>query len=318
MGYLLSKSLKACPFLIRLNLYPLLGWAFLVTFAYYLRILARCPFNLWTLVLWSACSWLNYLARTFGPSTLRRPLPRVLLLLAGLMALSLVPLLSPPGHSRHERCVEPGVTTSVITFLRLRACSMKVCFHACPTRRVPWAFFASYWEYISDTLRQLTSREFSRLDWFYTELQERLEWLRSASRAFALFPRRAFSALDALMASVLRIDPQQAYTLSIWIHHIWLLHIAVIFSRLLPFSGSRLNHHKSCGSLLAKLSSGHGGRQSRPSQLPHPNVCLVHFWQAARDKILANGDLPLRSPRGVPNSRCLHSWRFTRSALISR
>ncbi len=37
------------------------------------------------------------------------------------------------------------------------------------------------------------------------------------------------------MASVLRIDPQQAYTLSIWIHHIWLLHIAVIFSRLLRF-----------------------------------------------------------------------------------
>ena len=37
------------------------------------------------------------------------------------------------------------------------------------------------------------------------------------------------------MASVLRIDPQQAYTLSIWIHHLWLLHIAIIFSRLLRF-----------------------------------------------------------------------------------
>ena len=56
MGYLLfAKSLKACPFLIRLNLYPLLGWAFLVTFAYYLRVLATALFNLWTVVLWSAC-----------------------------------------------------------------------------------------------------------------------------------------------------------------------------------------------------------------------------------------------------------------------
>jgi hypothetical protein len=40
-GYLLFRgSLKVCPFLIRLNLYPLLGWAFLATFAYYLRVLA--------------------------------------------------------------------------------------------------------------------------------------------------------------------------------------------------------------------------------------------------------------------------------------
>ena len=93
MGYLLfAKSLKACPFLIRLNLYPLLGWAFLVTFAYYLRVLAL-PFSIsgpWCfgalvlgLIIWRG---------RLGRPRLRRPLPRVLLLLAGLMALSLVPL----------------------------------------------------------------------------------------------------------------------------------------------------------------------------------------------------------------------------------
>jgi hypothetical protein len=92
-GYLLfAKSLKVCPFLIRLNLYPLLGWAFLVTFAYYLRVLTlpysiSGPWCLGALVL-GLIIWRGGL-----PSTrLRKPLPRVLLLLAGFVALNLVPL----------------------------------------------------------------------------------------------------------------------------------------------------------------------------------------------------------------------------------
>lgn len=235
MGYLLfAKSLKACPFLIRLNLYPLLGWAFLVTFAYYLRVLAL-PFSIsgpWcfgALVL-GLIIWRGRLCRP----RLRRPLPRVLLLLAGLMALSLVPLYLRLAIPDMRDVGTWGYDQRNYVFTAAGLLDEGL-LPRMPNSTGPWAFFASYWEYLSDTLRQLTSREFSRLDWFYTELQERLEWLRSASRAFALFPRRAFSALDALMASVLRIDPQQAYTLSIWIHHIWLLHIAVIFSRLLRF-----------------------------------------------------------------------------------
>jgi hypothetical protein len=235
MGYLLfGKSLKVCPFLIRLNLYPLLGWAFLVTFAYYLRVLAlpysiSGPWCFGALVL-GLIIWRGRLPRT----RLRSPLPRVLLLLAGFVALNLVPLylrLAIPdmrdvgtwGYDQRNYVLTTAGLLDEGLLPRI------------PHAAGPWGLFASYWEYLADSLRQLGSSKLSELDWTYTDLQEKFDWLRSASRSFALFPRRAFSALDALMASVLRIDPQQAYTLSIWIHHIWLIHIALIFSRLLRF-----------------------------------------------------------------------------------
>ena len=104
-----------------------------------------------------------------------------------------------------------------------------------PHSKTPWGLFAPYWEYSDVQFASAWLRQALGLDWFYADLQQQFDSLRSASRDFALFPRRAFSALDSLMASVLRIDPQQAYTLSIWIHHVWLLHIALIFSRLLRF-----------------------------------------------------------------------------------
>jgi hypothetical protein len=104
---------------------------------------------------------------------------------------------------------------------------------AAPRSATPWVFFTPYWEYCTESLRQISSLKPADLDWSYSQLQEKFETFKSASRDFALFPRRAFSALDALMASFLRIDPQQAYTLSVWIHHLWLLHIAIVFSRLL-------------------------------------------------------------------------------------
>jgi hypothetical protein len=234
-GYLLfAKSLKACPFLIRLNLYPLLGWAFLVTFAYYLRVLAL-PYSVsgpWCLgaLLLALIIWRGRLPRT----SLRSPLPRVLLLLAGFVALNLVPLylrLAIPDmrdagtwgyDQRNYVYTAAGLLDEGLLPRRPHASSL-------------WGLFASYWEYVADSVRQLGYVKFSELDWHYNDLQQKFDWLRSASRSFALFPRRAFSALDALMASVLRIDPQQAYTLSVWMHHIWLLHIAVIFSRLLRF-----------------------------------------------------------------------------------
>jgi hypothetical protein len=234
-GYLLfAKSLKVCPFLIRLNLYPLLGWAFLVTFAYYLRVLAL-PYSAsgpWCLgaLLFGLIIWHGRLPHT----RLRSPLPRVLLLLAGFVILNLVPL--------YLRLVTPDMRdvgtwgydqrNYVLTTAGLLDEGL---LPRIPNAAGPWGFFASYWEYLTDSLRQLGSGKLSNLDWSYTDLQQKFDLLRSASRDFALFPRRAFSALDALMASVLRIDPQQAYTLSIWIHHVWLLHIAVIFSRLLRF-----------------------------------------------------------------------------------
>jgi hypothetical protein len=235
IGYLLfARSLKACPFLIRLNLYPLLGWAFLVIFAYYLRVLAlpysiSGPWCFGALVL-GLIIWRGRLPRT----RLRSPLPRVLLLLAGFVALNLVPLylrLAIPdmrdvgtwGYDQRNYVLTAAGLLDEGLLPRMS--------HA----KGPWGLIASYWEYLADSLRQLSSGKFSELDWFYMELQQRFDWLRSASRSFALFPRRAFSSLDALMASVLRIDPQQAYTLSIWIHHLWLLHIGIIFSRLLRF-----------------------------------------------------------------------------------
>src|SRR5262245_52584058 len=198
-GYLLfAKSLKACPFLIRLNLYPLLGWAFLVTFAYYLRVLAL-PYSIsgpWCLgalllglIIWHG-GWRG--------TRLRRPMPRVLLLLAGFVALNLVPLYFRLAIPDMRDVGSWGYDQRNYVFTAAGLLDEGM-LPRMPNSTGPWALFASYWEYLADSLRQLASREFSKLDWFYTELQARFEWLRSASRAFALFPRRAFSALDALI-----------------------------------------------------------------------------------------------------------------------
>jgi hypothetical protein len=234
-GYLLfSNSLKVSPFLIRVNLYPLLGWAFLVTFAYYLRVLAL-PYSIsgpWCLGL--LLLGLIILQVRTQRTHLRRPLPWVLLLLAGFLALNLVPLylrLAIPDM-RDVGSWGYDQRNYVLTTAGLLDEGL---LPGMPHSKTPWGLFGPYWEYLTYSLHQLGSVKPWELDWFYADLQQQFDSLRSASRDFALFPRRAFSALDSLMASVLRIDPQQAYTLSIWIHHVWLLHIALIFSRLLRF-----------------------------------------------------------------------------------
>ena len=234
MGYLLfAKSLKVCPFLIRLNLYPLLGWAFLVS----IRLLPTgsriALFNLWTLVLWSACSWPDHLARTFVRTRLRRPLPRVILLLAGFVALSLAPLylrLAIPdmrdvGTWGYDQRNYVLTTAGLLDegLLPRRPDSIHG-VSSLPT--------GNMWPIVSGSLAPATFRSSTGP---IASCRRNLTGYAPLPGAFALFPRRAFSSLDTLMASVLRIDPQQAYTLSIWIHHLWLLHIAIIFSRLLRF-----------------------------------------------------------------------------------
>lgn len=233
VGYLLfCGALRVCPFIIRLNLYPLLGWAFLAVFAYYLRILpfpfaVSGPWSLGilllTLLVWN---------RGFRFPSLRSPLPLVLGLLVALFVLNLIPLylrLAIPDmrdvgtwgyDQRNYVYTAAGLLDEGLLPAARRPAD-------------PWGFFTPYWEYFKESLRQISAFKPENLDWYYNRLQGRFETLRSASRDFALFPRRAFSSLDALMTSVLRIDPQQGYTLSVWIHHLWLLHVAIIFSRLL-------------------------------------------------------------------------------------
>jgi hypothetical protein len=244
-GYLLfRRALRTCPFVIRLNLYPLLGWAFLVTFAYYLRILAL-PFAVsgpWALgallvalILWN---------RDFQRPKLRRPLPRVLLMLGALFALNLIPLYLRLAVPDMRDVGTWGFDQRNYVFTAAGLLDEGL-LPAIPHSGTPWGLLVPYWEYVKDSVRQMVSLSPMRLDWMFVDLQEKFETVRSASRDFALFPRRAFSSLDALMASVLRIDPQQAYTLSIWMQHIWLLHVAVILSRLL--------HWKKFGLLLTVL-----------------------------------------------------------------
>ena len=244
-GYLLfHRSLKACPFLIRLNLYPLLGWAFLVTFAYYLRVLAL-PFAIsgpWCLgalfvflVIWN---------RRFLRPALRRPLPGILLVLAALFALNLVPLYFRFAIPDMRDVGVWGYDQRNYVFTAAGLLDEGL-LPAIPHSATPWGLLVPYWEYVKDSLQQMVSLSPGKLDWSFADLQERFETVRTASRDYAIFPRRAFSALDALMASILRLDPQQAYTLSIWMQHIWLLHVAVILSRLF--------HWKPLGLLLIVL-----------------------------------------------------------------
>ncbi|HEY5813964.1 MAG TPA: hypothetical protein VIT23_15080, partial [Terrimicrobiaceae bacterium] len=244
-GYLLfNRSLRPCPILIRLNLYPLLGWAFLVTFAYYLRVLAL-PFAIagpW-------CLGALFVLLLFWNRNSLRPTPRrslvgVILVFAALFAVNLIPL--------YFRFVIPDLRDVGVWGYDQRNYVLTAAglldegiLPSISHSATPWGLLIPYWEYVKDSLHQMASLSPGHLDWSFNDLQERFETVRSSSRDFALFPRRAFSSLDALMASILRVDPQQAYTLSIWIQHVWLLHVAVIFSRLL--------HWKKLGLLLTVL-----------------------------------------------------------------
>ena len=244
-GYLLFRSsLKVCPFVIRLNLYPLLGWAFLVTFAYYLRLVAL-PFAVsgpWCLG--ALFVFLIFWDRDFSQRRLRHPLPRVLLLLVALFALNLVPLYFRFAIPDMRDVGTWGYDQRNYVFTAAGLLDEGL-LPAVPHSGTPWGLLVPYWEYAKDSLRQMVLLGPLKLDWSFADLQEKFETVRSASRDYALFPRRAFSSLDALMASVLRIDPQQAYTLSIWMQHVWLLHVAVILSRLV--------HWKKLGLLLTVL-----------------------------------------------------------------
>jgi hypothetical protein len=232
-GYLLfARSLKVCPFVIRLNLYPLLGWAFLVTFAYYLRVLGL-PYSIsgpWCLgaLLLGLIIWRGRWPRT----RLRSPLPRVLLFLAGFFALNFMPLYLRLAIPDMRDVGTWGYDQRNYVFTAAGLLDEGL-LPGAARHASPWGLLTGYWEYFTESLRQICSFKPAELDWFYEDLQAKFETVRSGSRDFALFPRRAFSSLDALMASFLRIDPQQAYTLSAWIHHIWLLHIAIVFSRVL-------------------------------------------------------------------------------------
>ena len=148
-GYLLfSNSLKVSPFLIRLNLYPLLGWAFLVTFAYYLRVLAL-PYSIsgpWCLGL--LLLGLIILQVRTQRTHLRRPLPWVLLLLAGFLALNLVPLylrLAIPDM-RDVGSWGYDQRNYVLTTAGLLDEGL---LPGMPHSKTPWGLFAPYWEYVT-------------------------------------------------------------------------------------------------------------------------------------------------------------------------
>ena len=150
MGYLLfAKSLKVCPFLIRLNLYPLLGWAFLVTFAYYLRVLAL-PYSISGPWCFGALAlgliiWRGRLPRT----RLRSPLPRVLLLLAGFVALSLVPLYLRLAIPDMRDVGTWGYDQRNYVFTAAGLLDEGLLPRSATRHAGPWGLFAPYWEYCS-------------------------------------------------------------------------------------------------------------------------------------------------------------------------
>jgi len=86
--------------------------------------------------------------------------------------------------------------------------------------RPAWPFGAV----AADSLRQMAAWPEEPVDWKFEELQQKLGIAAAESRNFALFPRRGFSSLDAALAGVLGLDPQQAYTLSRWMLHVLLVH----------------------------------------------------------------------------------------------
>jgi hypothetical protein len=234
LGVLLfRKSLAAESPWVRSHLYVLLGWAAWVVVAYALRMVPL-PFSVsgpWCLALIAAA--LGMANRDLIPLRPLRPtlLPLILLAvcLAGFLPYGMGRILTPGlrdvgswGYDQRNYVL----TTSGLLDEGLLAESTP------PLART----HLPYLEYVRDSIHQLVTADDGLPDWHYRDLQERLGLAPSASRDYALFPRRGFSAQDALMASLLRLDPQQAYSLSVWMQHLLLVHIGLLWASLLNLS----------------------------------------------------------------------------------